>query len=337
MPDKVTVAIDAMASDTGFKPLIAGSLDALRADQALKIILVGDKQKLESTLTEKYPSWQDLNIAIEHCEQVVGMGESFVSLARKKGSATIKRTLELVLNSTAHTALSAGSTAASVYWSREVFGTYPQNTSKVAIPIPWPTSRGATILIDAGATVDADAADLAHFGIMGSLYAKHLLKIEKPSVGLLSIGEERTKGNIRAKDAHSALLKTLKSDFKGMIEGNDLARGKMDVVVCDGFLGNIILKLGEGLLAETAKSIKNDLNIFGKLGVLLLLPTLKRIKRKVSWENIGGAPLLGIRGNMVIAHGKSTPTAITNAIRLCANMGRENLAKAMQEKYPIIT
>lgn len=313
-PEKAVIALDAMGGDFGPKPIVQGALDALPRMPGARILLVGFAQKLEEILASINPGWKNLPVEIVPAEAVDEMGDSKFALARRRKESSMQKCAQLVKEGKADAALSAGSTAASVIWSLQILGAHPTPESKPAIPIPWPHSKGYTTLLDAGAGSEADAATLAHFAAMGYIYTKYTRNIERPTVGLLSIGEEKSKGNAKIREAYRLIEERLKEDFKGMVEGKDLAKGKVDVVVCDGFMGNIAVKLGEGLLEELGRILKANLSPLGKLGALLMLPDLKKIKAKLSWETYGAMPLLGVNGAIFIAHGKSTPKAITNGL-----------------------
>ncbi|MEK7287641.1 MAG: phosphate acyltransferase PlsX, partial [Elusimicrobiota bacterium] len=302
----LNVALDAMGGDFGVEPLIQGALNARRRLGNLRLLLTGVPGDIENALDRLDRKWRAWPIKIIASSQAVGMGEGVMAIGRKRHDSSIAKCLELVKTGQAHAAVSAGSTSASVYWAIETLGTFPTEDLKPAVPIPWPHSNGFSLVIDAGATPDADAAHLAHFAVLGSLYAKAILKRDSVRVGLLSIGEERTKGNSRIKEAYRLIETAIGKDFAGMIEGRDVPLGKVDVVVCDAFMGNVMLKLGEGFIEEAGRMLKKNLNWIGKLGGLLMLPSLKKIKKRFSWENVGGAPLLGVRGNLIIAHGRSS-------------------------------
>jgi glycerol-3-phosphate acyltransferase PlsX len=306
----------------------------------LRLLFVGLEDRLRETLDSARPGWSSLPVKIVRADAVDEMGETKFSFARKKAlqkESSIRRCLEAVKAGEADAALSAGSTAASVFWGLEVFGPYPGPHDRPAIPVPWPHSKGFTVLIDAGAIVDASAETLAHAASLGFLYAKHALGRASPTVGLLSIGEERSKGNAAVKEAYGLIQKRLGSQFLGMVEGRDLAMGKVDVVACDGFIGNIALKLGEGMIHELANLLKANLNWMGKVGALLMLPSLKRIKRRLSWETYGAMPLLGVNGGLFIAHGRSTPLAVSNGLARAADFARKRALDDMRRASPVET
>ncbi|MBI2069972.1 MAG: phosphate acyltransferase [Elusimicrobia bacterium] len=330
---RIPIALDAMGGDFGCEPLVKGALEALDREPNLEVHLAGVPKDLESALSKFEPGWRNRAIKIVVSSEAVGMGEGTFAIAKRRKDSSIAKCLELLKAGEVAGVMSAGSTTASVYWALEILGTYPDESLKPGLPIPWPNSRGATYLMDAGATPDADARQLAHFAVLGSLYAKAMLGRESVRVGLLSIGEERTKGNSKIKEAYRLIEKLIPNDFAGMVEGKDLPLGRVDVVICDAFVGNIALKLGEGFIEEAGRMLKKNLNWLGKLGGLLMLPSLKKLKKKLSWEAIGGAPLLGARGNLFIGHGRSSPAAIASGLVRCGQFAAIEGTAKIQEEY----
>lgn len=329
---QIIVALDAMGGDFGAEPLLKGALGALRRTASLRLILGGVRSEIEEILAALEPGWRELPIDILASSQAPKMEEGVLAIARKRQDSSIVKCLELLKTGQAQAVVSAGSTSAAVYWSIETLGTFPNENLKPAIPIPWPHSKGFTLIIDAGATPDADAAHLAHFAVLGSSYAKILLK-RKVRIGLLSIGEERTKGNGKIKEAYRLIETALGAEFSGMVEGRDVPCGKVDVVVCDAFAGNVMLKLGEGFVEEAGRMLKKNLDWMGKLGGLLMLPSLKRLKKRLSWENVGGAPLLGVKGNVIISHGRSSPLALESAITRAYELAANQTANRLEQDY----
>lgn len=332
----VTIALDAMGGDYGPKPLVEGALQAVAQNAGLKVLLVGLGVKIEEALRDLNPGWRKYPVEIVETEGVDGMEESKFDLGRKAAGhkeSSIQKCIQLVKVGKASAALSAGSTTAGVFWSLKMLNTYPLPDTRPAIPIHWPHSRGYTVLIDAGATVDADAPALAHFAMLGFYYAKFALGNADPTVGLLSIGEERTKGNSKIRQAYQLIQERLPGRFKGMVEGKDLPRGKVDVVVCDAFIGNIAIKLAEGLIEEFGNILRKNLSLPGKMGALLMLPDLKKIKKSLSWETYGAMPLLGVDGDFFIAHGKSTPKAICNGLLYAGEYAKKDVLRKIRAEY----
>ncbi|MBI4369412.1 MAG: phosphate acyltransferase [Elusimicrobia bacterium] len=331
--NKVSVALDAMGGDLGPEPLVAGALSAVRSMPTIMVSLVGVSGELERILGKLNSRWRSLAISVVHSDAAVEMGEGTFSIARKRKGSSIVQCLRLHQEGDVQGVVSAGSTAASVLWSIDLLKTFPEGGFKPCLPAPWPNSKGHTLLVDAGASPDVNSIQLAHFAILGSLYAKVFFGREKVRVGLLSIGEERSKGSATVKEAYARIEKALGDDFAGMVEGRDLPTGKVDVVVCDAFVGNIMLKLGEGFVEEAGRMLKKNLNLLGKIGGFLMLPSLKKLKKKLSWEAVGAAPLLGVRGNVFVAHGRSTPLAIHNALINCARLSSQGMSQVMLHRY----
>ena len=322
------IAIDAMGGDKGPGPLIQGALLAV-AESGSKIVLVGDEHLLTTEM--KVHTNGGLPFEIRHAPQVIEMDESPAAAFRKKKAASIRVAMELVQTAEADAVISAGHTGATLMTATFVLKTLP-GLDRPAIATLLPTMQGHTILIDAGANVDCKPAHLYQFGIMGSVYATHVLQRERPRVGMLSIGEEDNKGNETTKEAFQLLRKS-SLNFVGNVEAKAVYRGFADVVVCDGFIGNIALKISESF-AEMIDSFLKEAFMHdarSKLGYLLLKPSLKRLKQKMDYAEYGGAPLLGVNGTCIIAHGASSAKAIKNAIGLAERLLTRHVNTHIQE------
>lgn len=305
------VALDAMGGDHGLPINIAGALLA-RRETDHEIILVGDQGLIEQELAHHGASNQFL---IQHAPTVVGMHEKPADACRSKKDSSIMVCAELVAQGKADALISAGNSgatmAASLWHLRRLPG-----VSRPAIATLMPTLEGNAIVLDVGANVDCKSKHLLQFAVMGSIYAHAILGIAQPRVGLLTIGEEEGKGNQVTLETHT-LLKASGLNYVGHVEGRDIPTGEADVFVCDGFVGNILLKFGEGLAAAVLKLIKNEvrkhpLAIFGKY---LLKGAFKELIRKTDPSEYGGAPLLGVNGVALISHGGADAKAIKNAVR----------------------
>ncbi|MDX9744100.1 MAG: phosphate acyltransferase PlsX [Arcobacteraceae bacterium] len=302
------IALDAMGGDNGPAPIIEGLLLALKRNNSFSVIAVGKEELLLPLIPQKYKH----RIEILHCEDVISMSDSATdALKRKESSAYIA--IELVKDGKADAFVSAGHSGASMSLATLRIGRI-KGVSRPAIATLMPTVDKNTLVLDVGANVDCDAKNLKEFAIMGKVYAQEVLGIEKPLIGLLSNGEEESKGNEVTKEAFK-LLECI-PNFIGNVEGNDIFNGSVDVVVCDGFIGNIMLKTAEGVADTIGKIIKQNLrrSLVSILGAVLMRKVFKGLKLKVDYAEYGGAPLLGVKAPVIIAHGKSNAKAMQNAI-----------------------
>ena len=329
------VAIDAMGGDYAPDEIVLGALQASQ-EYHCEIVLVGDEGKISRSL-DKYGNWKNSGISICHANEVIEMGEHPGVAVRKKKDASIVVATRLVKEGKCDVVISAGNTGAAA--ASALFGLGRiKGIERPTIATPIPNLTGTTIVLDSGANVDSKPEQLLHSAIMGSLYAEYILKIKKPRVGLLNIGEEETKGNEQALVTYPLLKKLKTINFIGNVEGRDIPKGTVDVVVCDGFVGNIVLKFGEGLSSTIMQLIKESIQnsgLFTKLASLLVLPALQSLKKKLDSAEYGGAPLLGVEGGFIICHGSSKARAIKNAVRVAKDFTekkvvdhiRENIAK----------
>lgn len=306
----IKIAVDAMGGDDAPASVVAGAVMAAHTD-ALQILLVGDEAKINAELA-RHPSHSNLRVV--HAPTTVGMEESPSSVVRRRRDSSIWRATELVKRGEADAVVSAGHTGASMATAFFLLGTM-HGVERPAIATILPTLHDASVLLDVGANVDSKPQHLVQFAIMGQVYAQRMLAKPVPRVGLLSIGEEDTKGNELTKEAFK-LLKQSAVNFVGNVEGRDVYTGNADVIVCDGFIGNVALKISEGLAEALTQLLRREIaqSAAGRLGFLLLRPAFRRFKRRVDYAEYGGAPLLGIDGVSIICHGRSSPKAIKNAI-----------------------
>ncbi|MBQ3444687.1 MAG: phosphate acyltransferase PlsX [Selenomonadaceae bacterium] len=309
------IAVDAMGGDKAPAEIIRGAVLAVQK-YPCEIVLVGDEKIIRGELGEV-----NLPITIRHADEVIAMGEHPADAVRNKKNSSIVVATNMVKDGECDAVLSAGSTGAAVAAAQLILRRI-HGIGRPAIATPIPTPRGTTLLLDSGANVDSKPEHLIQSGIMGSLYAEHVLKIKNPSVALLNIGEEETKGNEQAKETYQ-LLKGLKTiNFAGNAEGRDIPRGVFDVVICDGFVGNVVLKFGEGLALTIMELLTEELTANGGaklLGKELIDTTLKNMSKRFSVSENGGAPLLGVDGCCVISHGSSDARAICSAIGVTVN------------------
>lgn len=309
----ITIALDAMGGDHAPAATVAGAVEALALIADVRILLVGREDAVRPLI----PSGLDPDrLVVEHTAQVVGMDDHAAESLRQKQSSSIARCAELVRDGRAQAMVAAGNTAAAVGAARLAFGRL-EGVRRPGIAVTFPTTTGAPcVAIDCGASVDCQPAHLAQFAVMGSAYAERVLGVREPRVGLVSIGEEEAKGNDLVREA-IPLLKEAPIRFTGNAEGRDLFNGRFDVVVCDGFVGNVILKAAEGLGEGMTQIIREELSrgLMSRLGGLLAYPALKKVKKRIDYAEYGGMPLLGVKGGCLIAHGRSNARAIRNAIR----------------------
>jgi len=322
------IAVDAMGGDHGLSPLVEGALQATR-ESSVSVILVGDQQAIQAQLDRL--SGKKPSIEIFHASQVVGMHESPALSARKKRDSSIWKATELVKNKKADALVSAGNTGATMVSAFFLLGVI-SGVERPAIAATLPTRQGKAIMLDVGATVDCTARQLYQFGIMGHEYGKQLLVLDRPRVGLLSIGEEDTKGNEVTKEAFK-LLKESHIHFIGNIEGRDVYSGNADVIVTDGFIGNVALKISEGLADAIKKMLMKEIaqSTFGRLSYLFLAGPLLRLRRKTDYAEFGGAPLLGVEGISMICHGRSSSKAIKNAILKAQDLAEVGLIEQIRD------
>ncbi len=323
------IAVDAMGGDNAPQVEVAGAVAAAK-EYSLSIILVGDKERLVAELAQYDVS--GLDITIHHASEVVGMHDSASDAIRKKKDSSVRVAFDLVKSGVAEAVVSAGNSgatmAAGMYVLKRMNG-----IDRPAIAQVFPTLTGHTVVLDIGGNVDCKPAHLVQFAIMGEVYARHVLGVKQPRVGLLSNGEEESKGNDLTREANS-MLRDVAFDYSGYIEGRDIFAGKVDVVVCDGFVGNIVLKLSEGLAEAVGTMLKEEIKkkLIYKIGYLLSRPAFARFKKKVDYAEYGGAPLLGINGVGMICHGGSNVKAIKNAIRFASDYAAKGVNQRMSEK-----
>ncbi len=318
------IALDAMGSDHAPGVEVAGAIRAARQEEGgLEIVLVGREETLRAELKKhrRLPA----SISIVNASQTVAMEDKPVEALRRKKDSSIVRLLELIKNGEVMGGVSAGNTGAVVAGARLILGVLP-GVDRPAIAALIPAARGNSILIDAGANIDCKPRQLLQFALLGSEFARFILKKDYPAVGLLSTGAESGKGNELTRQAHGLLEKS-RLNFIGNVEGRDVYLGQADVVVCDGFVGNIVLKTGEGLAAAIGEILIGEIkrHLLRVIGGILMKPAFVRLKKRGDYSESGGAPLLGINGTCLICHGSSSPKAISNALILAARSVRQEI------------
>ena len=324
------LAVDAMGGDKAPAEIVRGAVEAAKK-YPCEIVLVGDKTQILEVLREE-SDWKKLPLTIRHADETISMSEHPADAVRSKKNSSIVVATQLVKSGECEAVLSAGSTGAAVAAAQLILKRI-HGIGRPAIATPIPTPKGVTLLLDGGANVDSNPVHLVQSGIMGSLYAEHVLGRKNPRVGLLNIGEEETKGNEQAKETFQLFKSMTTINFTGNAEGRDIPAGNFDVIVCDGFVGNIVLKFGEGMAVTIFALIKEAIenaNVATKLGALLLMPTLNELSKRLDASEYGGAPLLGVNGYCIISHGSSTAKSICNAIRMAKGYVESNVLEKIQ-------
>ncbi len=304
------IAVDAMGGDRAPEAIVAGALLAAQESDA-RIVLVGDEPRVRALL--RGPAAE--RIAVQHAEGMVPMDLPAAQALRGADRTSLGVAVGMVKSGAADAVVSAGNSGAFLAIALVKLRTI-EGIARPAIATVWPALGGPSVLLDSGANVDCRPEWLVQFGVMGSAYAKAVLGIAAPRVGILSLGEERGKGNAQVLEA-ARLLDAAPVDFIGNVEGKDLFHNVADVIVADGFVGNVVLKVGEGMIADIGTVIKDTLlggNLLTKLGAALLAPALKGLRKKFNYETYGGAPLLGLRGNCIVTHGRASANAVRHAI-----------------------
>lgn len=315
----VTIAVDAMGGDHAPKAEVDGSIRAARS-LGVKIILVGKQDILRRELVQ-HEGLDGLPIEIQHASEQVTMEDTAAKAMRSKRDSSVRVASRLVRDGIAQGFVSAGNTGAVMAIAKNIQGMLP-GVDRPALASAFPTLKGApVIVVDVGANVDCSARMLAQFAVMGDIYSRVAFRTHKPRVGLLSIGEEEHKGNELTRTA-TPLLKELPINFIGNVEGSDIFAGETDVIVCDGFIGNVALKVSEGLVEMIYSMLRESLEatITRKIGYVLSRTAFQDFKKRVDYSEHGGAPLLGIKGVCIITHGRSNANAIKNSIRVAAEL-----------------
>ena len=333
------IALDAMGSDRAPKPEIEGAIQAARHHD-VRVVLVGPESIIQAELA-RHPSAADLPIEILHASEVITMEDKAAQAVRAKRDSSMRVGLRLVRHEKAVGFVSAGNTGAAMATAKLVLGVLP-GVDRPALAAVFPTAIGtAACLLDVGANVDCSPENLVQFAIMGEIYFRSMFGTRSPKVGLLSIGEEEGKGNELTREALQ-LLKQLPLNFVGNVEGRDLYNGKVDVIVADGFVGNVALKISEGVANLVRYTLKETLKatITRQVGYLLSRSAFTDFKKRLDHTEYGGAPLLGVKGVCFITHGSSNANAIKNAIRVAAEFAERKInAKIEKElaEIPVAT
>ena len=334
MADKVNIAVDAMGGDNAPAEVVKGCVDAVSQARDLKVFLVGKEDEVRAELS-KYTYDPD-RIEVVHASEVIEMAEPPVMAVRRKKDSSIVRALNLVKDGTCDAFVSAGSSGAILVGGQLIVGRIPGVERAPLAPII-PTEKGASLLIDCGANVDARAEQLVQFARMGSIYAENALGIEKPRVGIVNIGAEEEKGNALVKETIPLLKECDDINFTGCVESRDIPFGAADVIVCEAFTGNAILKLYEGEATFILKALKRAMmtNTRSKLGALLLKPALKEVLKDFDVKQYGGAPLLGLNGLVVKTHGSAEAVEVKNSILQCRTFKAQHINEKIKENMKL--
>ncbi|TBR78357.1 phosphate acyltransferase PlsX [Campylobacter novaezeelandiae] len=321
----INIAIDAMGGDFGEKPIVEGVIQALSI-KPFNAILVGQSEILKPLI----PQHLEKYIRYEEANEIFSMEESATEVLKRK-ETTIYKAIELVKEGKAKAVVSAGHSGATMSLATLKLGRL-KNISRPAIATLMPNIKTNTLILDVGANTDCKVENLFQFAIMGEIYAKEIMNIQKPKIALLSNGEEESKGNELTKEAHQIMKKI--PNFIGNAEGRDIFNGSIDVLVCDGFNGNIILKSCEGVATAIFQILKSEIkkSLISKLGALLLKNSFYKLKKRIDWQEYGGAPLLGINDCVIISHGKSDSRAIKNAIFQAIKFSESNINQVIENE-----
>jgi glycerol-3-phosphate acyltransferase PlsX len=326
------IALDAMGADKAPDPEIRGAILACRS-LPVRVCLVGQQERIRPILNE-HLNGERLPLDVVHASEVIGMDEKAAHAVRSKRDSSMRVGLRLVREKKVAGFFSAGNTGAAMATAKMVLGALP-GVDRPALAMVMPTTAGSPcVLLDVGANVDCKPQNLEQFAVMGELYARSVLKISRPRVGLLSIGEEEGKGNELTAET-LPLLKQLPINFIGNVEGRDIYNGHADVIVCDGFVGNVALKTSEGLTKLVRDMLKQSLNttVTAQVGALLSRKAFNAFKKRLDPSEYGGAPLLGVRGVCIIGHGSSNERAIFNGIRVAAEFAQAGINERIEREF----
>lgn len=326
------IAVDVMSGEKKASELINGALKALAEDNEIELTLIGEYDIISRELAKT--DFDSKRVKIEDSDQIITMDESPIKALRKKKNATVNVGAKLLKKSKVDAFISPGNTGSVMAAGLLRVGRI-KGVSRPPIAIQFPAVKGSTLVLDNGANTDCSAENLQQFALMGQLYAENVMKINNPKLALLNIGEEKSKGNNLSKESY----KLLKDDpriknFIGNVEGRDIFTEKVDIVVTDGFVGNVVLKTTEGAASFFLELIKDSFktNIRSKIAAFLLKPYLKQVLNKIDYRQYGGAPLLGVKGVVIISHGSSDRTAIYNAVKAAKNTVKEDIVSLIKSE-----
>ncbi len=330
MTEYVKVVVDAMGGDNAPVEIIKGAVEAINENATVKVLFTGKQEVIEEEL--KQYQYNAEQVEIVDAREEIEMAEPPVVAIRKKKDSSIVKGMGLVKDGTADAFVSCGSTGAVLVGGQVLVGRLPGVERPPLAPL-LPTAKGMALLIDCGANVDAKPSYLVQFAKMGTVYMQNILGIEKPKVGIVNIGAEEEKGNALVKESFPLLKACPDIHFVGSVEARDIPRGDVDVIVCDAFVGNVILKLYEGVGATLVKEIKGAMmsTTRGKIGGALAKPSMKAVLKKFSADTYGGAPLLGLKGLVVKSHGSAKAEEVKHAIIQCIDFKKQDINRKISE------
>jgi phosphate acyltransferase len=335
----VKIAVDAMGGDSAPEVVVQGALNYLKDYSDISIALVGKEKEIKKEFKKRKVNCPK-NLEIINAHEHILMREGFFSYWRKREKTSIKKALDLVKANKAQAMISAGNTGAIMAISKTVLGTM-ERIDRPALALMIPTLKGHSLMMDVGANVDPKPRNLVQHALMGKVYLESVVGISNPKIALMSIGEEEAKGNELTKTTHN-LLKSMDINFVGNLEGRDIYMGAADLIITDGFTGNVTLKVAEGVADVMLSMLKREImsNLLAKLGFFFLKSSFRRIKKKMDYSEYGGALLLGVNGIVIIGHGGSNEKAIHSAIDLSKKFIKENVLgkisneiEKMQERF----
>ena len=331
MAEMVNVAVDAMGGDNAPAEIVKGAVEAINADKRVKVFLVGRQDAVNEQL--KQYTYDPAQLEVVHAEEVIETAEPPVMAIRKKKDSSIVRCMTLVKEGHCDAMVSAGSTGAVLVGGQVIVGRI-KGVERAPLAPLIPTEKGVSLLIDCGANVDARPSHLVQFAKMGSVYMEHVMGVPNPKVGIVNIGAEEEKGNALVKEAFTLLKHCPEINFVGSVEARDIPAGAVDVVVCEAFVGNVILKMYEGVGASLIKKVKAGMmtNLRSKIGALLVKPALKATLKGFSTDEYGGAPLLGLKGLVVKTHGSSKAIEVKNSVLQCITFKEQKINEKIQEQ-----
>ncbi|MBQ7919890.1 MAG: phosphate acyltransferase PlsX [Lachnospiraceae bacterium] len=330
----VNVAVDAMGGDNAPKEIVKGAIEAINENKNVKVFLVG-KEPLILEELKKY-TYDRSQLEVVHAEEVIEMAEPPVMAIRKKKDSSIVKGMNMVKDGTCDAIVSAGSSGAILVGGQLIVGRIKGVERPPFAPLI-PTLNGVSLLVDCGANVDARASHLVQFAKMGSIYMENVMGIKNPKVGIVNIGAEEEKGNALVKETFPLLKNCPEINFIGSVEARDIPSGVADVIVCEAFTGNVILKMYEGVGGAFMKKIKEGMmsSLRSKIGALLVKPALKQTLKSFDTEQYGGAPMLGLNGLVVKTHGNSKAIEIKNSVLQCLTFKEQNINEKIKEKITL--
>lgn len=334
MAEMVNVAVDAMGGDNAPGEIVKGAVEAANADARVKIFLVGRKDVIEKELVQY--TYNAEQVEIVHAEEVIETAEPPVMAIRRKKDSSIVKAMYMVKDGTCDAFVTAGSSGATLVGGQVIVGRIKGVERPPLAPLI-PTENGVALLVDCGANVDARPSHLVQFAKMGSVYMENIMGIKNPRVGIVNIGAEEEKGNALVKETYPLLKNCPEINFTGSVEARDIPAGVADVIVCEAFVGNVILKLYEGVGATMLRKVKAGMmtSLRSKIGALLVKPALKKTLKAFDLQEYGGAPMLGLNGLVVKTHGSSKAVEIKNSVLQCVTFKEQKINDKIKEKITL--